>query len=137
MANKVSWQTVSRLHGKRSPTAFFIKDSNGVFLKDQDAILNKLREYFSDLLNQVDATPTQIYEEHIEEDIQITETDVHAVIKSLKTGKTPGEDDIRPEMLKAMNVYGVRWLTRVFQVACRTGQTPTQWQTNVVIPKKK
>ena len=96
-----------------------------------------MTEYFTDLLNQVDATPTQIYEKHIEEDIQITETNVHAVRKSLKTGKAPGEDDMKPEMLKAMNVYGVRWFTRGFQVACRTGQAPTQWQTNVVIPKKK
>ena len=137
MANKVFWQTVRRLRGKKSQTAFFIEDSNGVFLKDHDAILNKLREYFIDLLNQVDATPTQIYEEHIEEDIQIIETDVHAVIKSLKTGKANGEDDIRPEMLKAMNVYGVCCITRVFQVACRTGQAPTQHQTVVVIPEKK
>ena len=61
--------------------------------------------------------------------MQITETDVRAVVKSLKTGKARGEDDIRPEMLKAMNVYRVHWLTRVFQVACRTGQAPMQWQT--------
>ena len=52
MANRLFWQTVRHLRGKRSHTAFFIEDSNGVFLKDQDAILNKLREYFSDLLNQ-------------------------------------------------------------------------------------
>ena len=55
------------------------------------------------------------------EDIQITEADVNADIKSLKIGKTPGEDDIRPDMLKAMNKY-VRWLTRVSKVTCRTGQ---------------
>ena len=52
MANRLFWQTVRHLRGKRSQTAFFIEDSNGVFLKDQDAILNKLREYFSDFLNQ-------------------------------------------------------------------------------------
>ena len=63
--------------------------------------MNKLREYFSDPLNQVDATPTQIYEKNIEENIQITETGVHAVIKSLKIGKVHGEDNIRPKMLKA------------------------------------
>ena len=40
MANKVFWQTIRRLGGKRSQTAFFIEDSNGVFLKDQDAISN-------------------------------------------------------------------------------------------------
>ena len=126
MASKVFWHTVRRLRGKRFQTAFFFEDSNGVFLNDQDAILNKWRKYLSDLLNQVDATPTQIYEEHIEENIQTTKTDLHAVIKSLKTGRAPGEDDIEPEMLKAINVCGVRWLTRVFQVACRSGQAPTQ-----------
>ena len=76
-------------------------------LKDQDTtcILNRWRDYFSDLLNPVDATPIQIHEEQVGEDIQITETDVNAVIKSLKIGKAPGEDDIRPEMLKAMNEH--------------------------------
>ena len=102
-------------------------------LTDQDAILYRWSDYFSDLLNPVDATPTQIHAEQIGEDIQITEADVNAVIKSLKTGKAPGEDDIRLEMLKAMNIYGVCWLTRVCKVACRTGQAPKQWQTGVII----
>ena len=41
MANKVFWQTIRRLRGKRSQADFFIHDSNGVTLKDQDAILNR------------------------------------------------------------------------------------------------
>ena len=117
MANKVFWQTTRRLRGKKSQAGFFIKGSNSVTLKDQDAILNRWREYFSDLLNPVDTTSTQIHKESAGEDIQIIEVDVNAVIKLLKTGKAPGEDDIRPEMLKAMNIYGVRWLTRVCKVA--------------------
>ena len=111
---------------KRSQATSFIEDSNGGTLKDQDAILNCWREYFSDLLNPVDAPPTQIHEEQVGEDIQITKADVNAVIKSLKTGKAPGEDDVRPEMLNAMNMSGVRWLTRVFKVTCRTGLAPKQ-----------
>ena len=96
-----------------------------------------MEDYFGDLLNPVDATPTQIHEEQVGEGIQITKADVNAVIKSLKTGKAPGEDDIRPEMLKAMNIYGVCWLTRVCKVACRTGQVPKQWQTSGIIPIHK
>ena len=63
-------------------------------MKDQDAISNRWREYFSDLLNPVDATPTQIHEEQVGEDVQITEADVNAVIKSFKTGKASGEDEL-------------------------------------------
>ena len=63
MANKVFWQTIRRLRGKRSQAALFIEGSNGVTLKDQDAILSRWREYFSDLSNPVDATSAQIHEE--------------------------------------------------------------------------
>ena len=96
-----------------------------------------MENYFSGLLNPVDATPIQIHDEQVGEDMQITEADVNAVIKSLKSGKAPGEDDIRPEMLKAMNIYGVRWLTRVCKVECSTGQAPKQWHTSVIIPIHK
>ena len=105
-ANKVFWQTIRRLRGGRSQATFFIEGSNGVTLKEEDAILNRWREYFNDLLNPDNTTSTQIHEEQIGEDIQITAADVNAVIKSLKTGKARGEDDIRLEMLQAMNTYG-------------------------------
>ena len=99
--------------------------------------MNRLREHFSDLLNPVDATSTQIHEEQVGEDIHITEADVNAVIISLKIGKAHGGDDIRSEMLKTMNMYGVRWLTCVCKVACRNGQAPKQWQTSEIIPIHK
>ena len=41
MANKEFWQTTRRLRGKISQAGFFIKGSNSVTLKDQDAILNR------------------------------------------------------------------------------------------------
>ena len=94
--------------------------------------MNQWGEYFSDLVSPVNATPTQIHQEQVGEDIQITEADVNAVTKLLKTGKAPGEDDITPEMLKAVNMPGVLWLTRVCKVACSTEQASKQWQTSVV-----
>ena len=46
-ANKVFWQTIRRLRGKRSRAALFIEDSNGVTLKEQGAILNRWRKKIS------------------------------------------------------------------------------------------
>ena len=99
IANKVFRQTIRRLREERSQFSrlnggFFLhRRLNGVTLKDPDAVLNRWRDYFSDFLNPVDATSTHIHKEEVGEDIQITEADVNAVIKSLKTGKAPGEDD--------------------------------------------
>ena len=58
---------------------------------------------------------------------------MNTAITSSKADKVPGEDDIRPEMLKAMNNFWVRWLTRVFHVACKTAKIPKQWQISVLI----
>ena len=81
---------------------------------------------------------TQIHKEQVGEDTQITAADLNTELnKSLKTGNALCEDDIRPEMLKAMNMYGVRRLTRICKVACKTEQAPMQWQINVIIPIHK
>ena len=61
----------------------------------------------------MDATSTQNHVEKVGENIQINKADVNAVIKLLKSKKAPGEDDIRSEMVKAMNMCGVRWLTHI------------------------
>ena len=37
-------------------------------------------------------------------------------------------------MLKTLNNFGVRWLTRVLQVAWKTGDIPNQWRTSMWIP---
>ena len=56
---------------------------------------------------------------------------------SLSIGKAADGDEIRLEMLKALNGKNIFWLARVFQVACvieRSGKTATDRQTKVVIP---
>ena len=63
-----------------------------------------------------------------------TLTEVTAAIRGLKSGKAAGEEEIRPEMLKALNEKGVRWLTRLCQVAWKLGKPPKDWQTDVIIP---
>ena len=55
-------------------------------------------------------------------------------IKGIKSGKAADEDEIRPEMLKALTGEGILWLTRVCQVAWKLGKTPRDWQTGVIIP---
>ena len=87
LANKVFWQTICRLRGKRSSVTYSIKDSAGNILMDEN-----------------------------EEEV-FTAAEVAMTIKGIKSGKAAGEDEIRPEMLKALTGEGILWLTRVCQVA--------------------
>ena len=104
-----------------------------MLLKHQKGIPNCWSEYFCKLLNPVTVQHLETFELQIGEEIHLAKAELNTTIKFLKVGKTPGKDDIRPEMLKAMNNFEVCCLTRVFQVAWKTGEIPKQWQTSVLI----
>ena len=71
---------------------------------------------------------------HLQGEEIFTAAEVAMAIKGIKFGKAAGEDEIRPEMLKAMTGEGIFWLTRVCHVAWKFGKTPRDWQTGVIFP---
>ncbi len=54
----------------------------------------------------------------------ITWAKVTEVVKKLLGGKAPGVDEIRPEYLKSLDVVGLSWLTRLCNIAWRSGTVP-------------
>jgi len=134
-ANKVFWQTIRRLRGKRSNSSSSIKDLSGNILSDENGILSRWREYFEDLLNPAEATNDDTHEPICfgKEEV-FTAREVTTAICRLKSGKAAGEYEIRPDMLKAFNSEGILWLTPVCQVAWKFGKTSKEWQTGVIIP---
>ena len=133
-ANKVFWQTIRRLRGKRSSITYSIKDSDGNILTDENEIFSRWREYFEDLWNPVKASTRDTRVTHQWGDKVFTAAEVATAIKGIKSGKAAGEDKIRPEMLKALTGEGILWLTRVCQLVWKFGKTPRDWQTGVMIP---
>ena len=71
---------------------------------------------------------------HVGEEEVFTSSKVATAIKGIKLGKADGEDEIKPEMLKAPTGEGILWLTRVCQVAWKFGKTLRDSQTGVIIP---
>lgn len=54
----------------------------------------------------------QSWEEEKCKDSFISLEQVTEVVKTLPSGKTPGMDESRPEVLKALDIVGLPWLTR-------------------------
>ena len=52
----------------------------------------------------------------------ITAAEVATAIKGIKSGKASNEDEIRPEVLKALSGEEILWLMRVCQVAWKFGK---------------
>ncbi|KAI3377609.1 hypothetical protein L3Q82_008770 [Scortum barcoo] len=59
---------------------------------------------------------------------------VAEAVKQLLGSGAPELDEICPGYLKALDVVGLSWLTRLCNIAFTSGAVPLEWQTGVVVP---
>ena len=67
----------------------------------------------------------------------ITEHEVRTAIQKMKRGKSPGEDELPVEILKAGGDHTIQQLTRLFNLAYRTEVAPLDWQRGLISPIRK
>nr|XP_049578940.1 vacuolar protein sorting-associated protein 4A isoform X1 [Syngnathus scovelli]XP_049578941.1 vacuolar protein sorting-associated protein 4A isoform X1 [Syngnathus scovelli]XP_049578942.1 vacuolar protein sorting-associated protein 4A isoform X1 [Syngnathus scovelli]XP_049578943.1 vacuolar protein sorting-associated protein 4A isoform X1 [Syngnathus scovelli]XP_049578944.1 vacuolar protein sorting-associated protein 4A isoform X1 [Syngnathus scovelli]XP_049578945.1 vacuolar protein sorting- len=134
-ASRKFWSTIRRLRRGKQCNVNTVYSGDGVLLTSTRDVVSRWGEYFEDLLN---STYTPSIEEagprDSEADSPISGVEVTEVVKKLLGGKAPGVDEIRPEFLKALDVVGLSWLTRLYNVAWTSGTVPLDWQTGVVVP---
>ena len=56
------------------------------------------------------------------------------MVKKLLGGKVLDVDEVRPEFLKALDVVGLSWLTRLCNIEWTVGTVPLDWQIGVLVP---
>ncbi|KAK3542618.1 hypothetical protein QTP86_031319, partial [Hemibagrus guttatus] len=129
------WQTVTRLRRGKQLSANTVYGEGRELLVSTGDIVGRWKEYFEDLLNPTDTPSVEEPEaEDSEVDSFITQAEVTEVVQQLLGGKAPGVDEIRPEYLKSLDVVGLSWLTRLCNIAWRSGTVPLDWATGVVVP---
>ncbi|TWW67270.1 hypothetical protein D4764_02G0003110 [Takifugu flavidus] len=135
MASKRFWTTIRRLRRGKQCTVNTVYSGDGVLLTSIRDVVDRWKEYFEDLLNPTN-TPSseEVGPGDLEMGSHISGAEVAEVVKKLLGGKAPGVDEIRPEFLKALDVAGLSWLTRLCNIAWTSGAVPLDWQTGVVVP---
>ena len=135
LAPRRFWQTVRRLRRGKQCFTNTVYSGDGVLLTSTGDVVRRWKEYFEDLLNPTNAPSMEEAEPGDSgEDSSITRAEVTEVVKKLHGGRAPGVDEIRPEFLKALDVVGLSWLTRLCSIAWKSGAVPLDWQTGVVVP---
>ncbi|KAK3511772.1 hypothetical protein QTP70_021807 [Hemibagrus guttatus] len=129
------WQTVWCLRRGKQLSANTVYGGDGELLVSTGNIVRRWKEYFEDLLNPTDTPSVEEPEAGDSEvDSFITQAEVTEEVQQLLGGKAPGVDEIRPEYLKSLDVVGLSWLTRLCNIAWRSGTVPLDWATGVVVP---
>nr|XP_049579068.1 uncharacterized protein LOC125970583 [Syngnathus scovelli] len=133
-ASRKFWSTIRRLRRGKQCNVNTVHSGDGVLLTSTRDVLSRWGDYFEDLLN---STYTPSIEEagpgDSEADSPIFGVEGTEVVKKLLGGKAPGVDEIRPEFLKALDVVGLSWLTRLYNIAWTSGTVPLDWRTGVVV----
>lgn len=120
-----------------------IKDANGNKLTTDQDKNNRWKEHFQSVLNCPEPELLNSWIDANEQPLtistsEITPAEVKDAIGKLKNHRSPGEDLITGEMLKAMGEVGLEKLTTIMNNIWQSETVPGDWKRGIIvrIPKK-
>ena len=140
---KLFWKEVKRVRGGMVGECRGIKDERGMMMNDKEQVCQRWKEYYDQLLNvrneresivscmgmnSVHGTGRPV------EEREIIREEVCRALKKLKTGKAPGIDGIRGEMLKCGGEVVVDWIFCLCKLAWESSVVPEDWKKGIIIP---
>ena len=136
-----AYQVVKELTQQKQARVSNIQDKEGNCLTEEKAIINRWTEYCSELYNHQNKGDPNVLlcqESNNDDDFPILKEEVEAAIKSLKSGKSAGIDNIPAELIKHGGEAVTDVLTRICNKIWQTGEWPTPWTQSLIItlPKK-
>ena len=133
------YKIIKRQRTGFQPQSIKVKDTNGQLLSTAEGIAKRWSEYFHNLLNKpsIQRTEQSTYDTAEPEVQDPTYEEVTEAINRLKNRKSPGEDNIPAELIKAA---GARLWSRIHQLILKVWQEeklPDAWQMGLLIPIHK
>ena len=148
---KKLWNLTRALNGENNKkTAPALEDESGKILNQKQAANCFASQYKK--VSEIDTDPRIIKEvkqeirEHKEpnkydtDEIMysaITHPEMEEAIKSLKTNKSPGPDEITNEMITHLGTSSKYVLKKIFNASWKLGKLPQAWKNAIMIPIKK
>lgn len=113
-----------------------IKDANGDLLTEEEAVLERWKDYFEGLMNT--ENPRESREQDADRNDkrveQIDASEVRKALKRMKLGKAVGPDDIPIEAWKCLGTLGIEILTKLFNQILESEVMPEDWRKSILVP---
>jgi hypothetical protein len=113
-----------------------VKDENGDLLADSHNILNRWKNYFSQLLNVHNVSDVRQIEEHMAIPLGTgpSRLEVEIAIAKLKKYKSPGSDQILAELIQAGGEMLLSAIYKLINSIWNKVDLPDQWKESVIVP---
>jgi hypothetical protein len=121
------------------PRTNLVKDERGHLLADPHKILNRLKNYFCQLLNVHRAGGVRQTEMHTAEPFvpEPSATEVEVAIGKLKRYKSPGVDQIPGELIQAGGETLRSEIHKLIKLIWNKEELPHQWKESILVPIHK
>lgn len=135
--HKEFYSCVKHFRKGYTPSTFGIKNKDGHVLTQKTEVVDRWKEYFSDLLNgeemdqEENREEYQCAEPYIEEP---SKEEVEEAIKDLKNNKAAGEDMVVSEMLKGGGKICSERLHKIILKVWKEEKMPEEWLESIIVP---
>jgi hypothetical protein len=118
------------------PRTNMVKEENGDLLADSHSILNRWKNYFSQLLNVHGVNDVRQTEIHTAEPLvpEPTSSEVEIAIDKLKRYKSPGIDQIPAEQIQARGNTLRSEIHKLINCIWNKEELPEQWKESIIVP---
>ena len=139
----------SLLRSKNDSNRFWniVRDSRKKMSKIPSIPIELWKDHFENILSQQSVRNQEIpdtSQENVgadtcvqELDEEITDIEIKSAIRSLKSGKASGPDELPPEFFKAAEAKILPYLTKLFNKIYNSSYFPIGWSRSVIVPLHK
>lgn len=126
------------------PKCSFCKDTEGKILSNPDDIMTRWRDHFKLLLNpdneeseEEEDSRQQILVERESEVEPPSIDEIQTAIQKLKSGKSPGKDNLSAEFFRAGGTQMIQTMHRLILMIWNKEEIPKEWNSSVICPIHK
>ena len=136
------YQKIKLISGEVTCKSLPVADKDGKLLQEKEAIKERWKEHFKGLYNTMNPVDEGVLAEipstnMTEEMDSFQQGEIEVAIRSLKSGKAPGVDNVTAEMIKAGGECTAKVMHRLCNKVLEEEQCPDDWGKAIIVPLHK